>query len=75
MNSKESKEIQENWAESTMNCPVRNLRVHYKRFYHFYSRGCCSTYNYLSGVFCEREDECKKLMVYDQCPLLKEFTE
>jgi|GEM_PF-3475660 hypothetical protein len=61
------------WAESEMNCQIRGLNVRVKRFYHFYSRGCCATYSYLSGIFCEKEDECKKLGLYEQCPVLKEM--
>jgi len=69
----EIKPAESSWAESERDCPVRNLTVRVKKFYHFYSRGCCATYSYLSGIFCEQEDDCKKLGLYDQCPLLKEM--
>ena len=56
-------------------CPVRNLRVKHTKFYHFNWRGCCSIYSYLMMAYCEREEECKQMGVYDRCPLLKELME
>jgi len=56
-------------------CPIREMEVVVKKFYHFFSRGCCSVYSHLYGAFCEREEECKELGVFDRCPLIKEIIE
>jgi len=56
-------------------CSVRGLKVQHTKFYHFFSRGCCSTYSYLYMSFCEKEEECKQLGIYERCPLLKELVE
>ncbi len=75
MGSLELKSTEPGWAEEKLECPVALQTVRVKRFYHFFSRGCCSTYSYNSGIFCELEEECKKLAKYDRCPLLKEMIE
>jgi len=56
-------------------CTVREMEVVVKKFYHFFSRGCCSVYSHLYGAFCQREEECKELGVFDRCPLIKEIIE
>jgi len=60
-------------AETTLECAVRKRTVRVSRYYHFFSRGCCSTYSYLYAALCDCEDACRREGVYDQCPLLKEL--